>query len=86
MKADNWKSWCLILNFFIKDVLPRKHMEHWMKFVNACRYILKPTIHKNNFSKAHKLFLDFKIGCSELYGKSSLSMNHYLHAHLKQAT
>ncbi|OAD69156.1 hypothetical protein PHYBLDRAFT_149559 [Phycomyces blakesleeanus NRRL 1555(-)] len=45
MKADEWKSWCLIYSpFVLKRILPVKHLSNWMFFVNACRLSQNPLL------------------------------------------
>ncbi|KAG1245428.1 hypothetical protein G6F68_015062 [Rhizopus microsporus] len=45
MKGDQWKTWCLIYSpYLLKGVIPRSDYTNWLRFVSACRLVVKPSI------------------------------------------
>ncbi|OAD66582.1 hypothetical protein PHYBLDRAFT_152381 [Phycomyces blakesleeanus NRRL 1555(-)] len=74
MKADEWKSWCIIYSpFVLKHVLPAKNLENWILFVDACRLLTKPSITDKEIDEA-----------TTLYRKSAMTSNMHLHLHLSK--
>ncbi|KAG2191745.1 hypothetical protein INT47_003105 [Mucor saturninus] len=85
MKADEWKSWCLVYSpVVLKDLLPPKMFENWIFFVNACRLLIKPNITEDEIDNAHEYLQKFCQGCENLYDLDLLSPNMHLHLHLHQ--
>ncbi|KAG2191502.1 hypothetical protein INT47_010971 [Mucor saturninus] len=85
MKADEWKSWCLVYSpVLLKDRLPRDNLDNWMCFVNACRYLSKPSISEDELAEAHFCLELFGQGCQNLYGADFISPNMHLHLHLHE--
>lgn len=83
LKAAERKSWCLIYSpSLLKKVLSQRAYTHWRKFVNACRYLLKPSITYGEAEKAHKLLVEFCKECQQLYTPASITVNMHLHCHL----
>ncbi|KAI9027427.1 hypothetical protein CLU79DRAFT_697720, partial [Phycomyces nitens] len=61
MKADEWKSWCLVYSPVIfLGHFPRDNLDNWMCFVNACKYLSKPIISEDELAEANF--------CLELFG------------------
>ncbi|OAD79051.1 hypothetical protein PHYBLDRAFT_62186 [Phycomyces blakesleeanus NRRL 1555(-)] len=83
MKADEWKSWCVIYSpFVLKHVLPAKNLENWILFVDACRLLTKPSINDKEIDEAHSKLQLFCTRFQTLYGKSAVTPNMHLHLHL----
>ncbi|OAD76909.1 hypothetical protein PHYBLDRAFT_165407 [Phycomyces blakesleeanus NRRL 1555(-)] len=83
MKADEWKSWCIIYSpFVLKHVLPAKNLENWILFVDACRLLTKPSINDKEIDEAHSKLQLFCTRFQTLYGKSAVTPNMHLHLHL----
>ncbi|OAD68539.1 hypothetical protein PHYBLDRAFT_63552 [Phycomyces blakesleeanus NRRL 1555(-)] len=84
MKADEWKSWCLVYSpVVLQGVLPKQKFENWMFFVNACRFLTKPNVSEDDVQSAHIALEKFGKGCERLYSKDLLSPNMHLHLHLR---
>ncbi|KAG2192669.1 hypothetical protein INT47_009239 [Mucor saturninus] len=85
MKADEWKSWCLIYSpVVLKGRLEDDLFANWIEFVDACRLLTKPTITEEEIELAHGSLERFCGGCEELYEHDVLSPNMHLHLHLKE--
>ncbi|OAD79037.1 hypothetical protein PHYBLDRAFT_164121 [Phycomyces blakesleeanus NRRL 1555(-)] len=85
MKADEWKSWCLVYSpVILRDVLPLPEFKNSIEFVNACRYFTKPNVSEEDIEKGHKCLEEFCKGCETLYDLDLLSPNMHLHLHLCQ--
>ncbi|OAD66956.1 hypothetical protein PHYBLDRAFT_174666 [Phycomyces blakesleeanus NRRL 1555(-)] len=85
MKADEWKSWCLVYSpVVLRDVLPLPEFKNWIEFVNSCRYFTKPSVSEEDIEKGHKCLEEFCKGCETFYYLDLLSPNMHLHLHLRQ--
>ncbi|OAD65310.1 hypothetical protein PHYBLDRAFT_176230 [Phycomyces blakesleeanus NRRL 1555(-)] len=85
MKADEWKSWCLVYSLVVlRDVLPLPEFKNWIEFINACRYFTKPSVSEEDIEKGHKCLEEFCKGCETLYDLDLLSPSMHLHLHLRQ--
>ncbi|OAD80856.1 hypothetical protein PHYBLDRAFT_161494 [Phycomyces blakesleeanus NRRL 1555(-)] len=85
MKADKWKSWCIIYSpFVLKHVLPAKNLENWILFVDACRLLTKTSINDKEIDEAHSKLQLFCTRFQTLYGKSAVTPNMHLHLHLSK--
>ncbi|OAD79378.1 hypothetical protein PHYBLDRAFT_162452 [Phycomyces blakesleeanus NRRL 1555(-)] len=83
MKADEWKSWCIIYSpFVLKHVLSAKNLKSWILFVDACRLLTKPSINDKEIDEAHSKLQLFCTRFQTLYGKSAMTPNMHLHLHL----
>ncbi|OAD65504.1 hypothetical protein PHYBLDRAFT_72291 [Phycomyces blakesleeanus NRRL 1555(-)] len=83
MKADEWKSWCVIYSpFVLKHVLPAKNLENWILFVDTYRLLTKPLINNKEIDEAHSKLQLFCTRFQTLYGKSAVTPNMHLHLHL----
>ena len=83
--ADEWKNWtnyCSIM--CLRDILPQEHLECWRHFVLACRYLCRHTITSTDIRFADALLLQFCKRCELLYGKSCITPNMHVHAHLRE--
>ena len=69
--------------YVLKDGLPKRDMHCWQSFVLTCRLLCKPCVTKTDLMLADTKFMDFLKEYESLYGKSSISPNMHLHAHLK---
>ncbi|OAD68012.1 hypothetical protein PHYBLDRAFT_163549 [Phycomyces blakesleeanus NRRL 1555(-)] len=69
MKADEWKSWCLIYS----PVL-----------LKTCLELTKSSITKNGIKKAHERLEEFCVGCEDFYKPDVFTQNMHLHLHLKE--
>ncbi|OAD78060.1 hypothetical protein PHYBLDRAFT_141922 [Phycomyces blakesleeanus NRRL 1555(-)] len=84
INADEWKSWCLVYSpVVLQGVLPKQKFENWMFFVNACRFLTKPNVSKDDIQSAHIALEKFGKDCERLYSKDLLSPNMHLHLHLR---
>ena len=55
--AFEWKSWVLVYSSYcLEGILEKEHMEVWMEYVEACRYLSKPTLSTFEINEGHKLF------------------------------
>ncbi|OAD69919.1 hypothetical protein PHYBLDRAFT_171942 [Phycomyces blakesleeanus NRRL 1555(-)] len=85
MKADEWKSWCLIYSpVLLKTRLRDDLLGNWIHFVDACRELTKPSITKNGIKKAHESLEEFCVGCEDFYKPDVFTQNMHLHLHLKE--
>ncbi|OAD81216.1 hypothetical protein PHYBLDRAFT_161840 [Phycomyces blakesleeanus NRRL 1555(-)] len=85
MKADEWKSWCLIYSLvLLKTCLRDDLLGNWIHFVDACRELTKPSITKNEIKKAHKSLEEFCVGCEDFHKPDVFTQNMHLHLHLKE--
>ncbi|KAG1140114.1 hypothetical protein G6F37_010010 [Rhizopus arrhizus] len=83
MKGDQWKTWCLIYSpYLLKGVIPRSDYTNWLRFVSACRLVVKPSITLSEAKQAHDLFIEFGKGCASLYGPETVTPNMHFHTHL----
>ncbi|OAD67603.1 hypothetical protein PHYBLDRAFT_151116 [Phycomyces blakesleeanus NRRL 1555(-)] len=85
MKADEWKSWCLIYSpVLLKTRLRDDLLGNWIHFVDACRELTKPSITKNGIKKAHESLEEFCVSCEDFYKPDVFTQNMHLHLHLKE--
>ncbi|OAD74060.1 hypothetical protein PHYBLDRAFT_145523 [Phycomyces blakesleeanus NRRL 1555(-)] len=85
MKADEWKSWCIIYSpFVLKCVIPAVHLANWMLFIKACRLLTKPSITVKETAEAHKYLQELCTKCQTFYKKPAITPNMYLHLHLSK--
>ena len=81
--ADQWKNWTNIFSIFaLVDILPRKHLEIWRKFVLASKLISSKIINEAEIRKFELLIVQF---CSEFekeYGECVVTPNMHLHCHM----
>ena len=83
--AAQWKNFVLLYSMYVlKDVLPENVMHCWQSFVLACRLLCKPCITKTDLMLADSKFMHFLKEYETLFGKSSISPNMHLHAHLRE--
>ena len=83
MTADDWKSWCIVYSPVVLDGhLERRYLENWLKFVDACRLMVKPSITIDEIQEAATLIHQFCTGVEDLYGPEEITPNMHLHMHL----
>ncbi|OAD78851.1 hypothetical protein PHYBLDRAFT_163944 [Phycomyces blakesleeanus NRRL 1555(-)] len=76
MKADEWKSWCVIYSLFVlKHVLQAKNLKNWILFVDACHLLTKPSIKDKEIDEAHSKLQLFCTRFQTLYEKSAMTPN-----------
>ena len=83
-KASEWRSWCLVFSpLLLSKVLPSDHFNNWMRFVDACRLLAKPSIRLDEMDLAHDNLVKFCQGCERLYSREFITPNMHLHGHLR---
>ena len=84
--AAQWKNFLLLYSMYmLKDVLPEQDMHCWQSFVLSCRLLCKTCVTKTELMLADSKFMHFLKEYEKVYGKSSISSNMHLHAHLKES-
>ena len=85
LKAAEWKSWVLIYSpFLLQERLTVKKFQHWMKLVNACRILLKPSITFDEVDNAHSYLVEFCQEYEIIYGSSKITPNIHAHCHIRE--
>ena len=83
--ADEWYKWTNYYSIMrLRDILPQENLECWRHFVLACRYLCRHTITSTDIRIADALLLQFCRRCELLYGKSCITPNMHMHAHLRE--
>ena len=83
MTADEWKNWTLYFSLLVlKDILPKKDLECWRKFVLACRLFHSKIIKMCDAEKADRLMVSFCKKFEQLYGSERVTPNMHLGCHL----
>ena len=83
--ADQFKNWIVLFSIpALYNILPRQHFECWRHFVLACRILCKHSLSKDEISLADALLIQFCKRVQILYGKSAVTPNMHMHAHLKE--
>jgi hypothetical protein len=83
-KADQFKNWINTYSIpALFDFLPSQSLECWRHFVLACRILCKHHLTTCDIDVADILLLSFCQKVEQLYGKSVITPNMHLHAHLK---
>ena len=83
--ADQFKNWTVYFSIpALFSILPRVHLECWRHFVLACRILCKHSLSKDEVSLADALLIQFCKRVQNLYGKSYITPNMHMHAHLKE--
>ena len=81
--ADQWKNWCMYYSLLcMKAHLPSGTYDAWKCFVEACRLLCKPVIHKEEVRKSHENLLKFCRSIENIYGAHVITPNMHLHQHL----
>ncbi|OAD68281.1 hypothetical protein PHYBLDRAFT_150464 [Phycomyces blakesleeanus NRRL 1555(-)] len=85
IKADKWKSWCLAYSLvLLAGRLLSENLDNWMHFVNACRYLAKPSITTVDLFHVHNCLKLFGQGGEDVHDKDFISPNMHLYMHLKE--
>ena len=72
------------LNMCVHDLLPQQHFSCWALFVEACCYLLQPSISHADLNKTDMSLIEFCKAFEVLYGKENCTPNVYMHLHVKQ--
>ncbi|OAD80866.1 hypothetical protein PHYBLDRAFT_61913 [Phycomyces blakesleeanus NRRL 1555(-)] len=85
MKADEWKSWCIIyFPFVLKHIISAVNLANWILFVKAYCLLTKPFITVKETAEAYKYLQEFCIKCQTSYKKPAITPNMHLHLHLSK--
>ena len=85
LKAAEWKSWVLIYSpFLLQNHLTARKFKHWMKLVDACRILLKPSMTFNEVDNAHSYLVDFCKEYETIYGSTKITPNIHAHCHIRE--
>ena len=63
-------------------------MEHytcWSLFVDACHYLLQPSLTLQDLSTADEKLVEFAASFEMLYGKENTTPNMHMHLHIKDS-
>ena len=83
--AEEWKNWIMIYSIIcLRSLLPQEHLECWRHFVLACHYVCKRNILVRDIQVADAFLLHFCRRCQALYGRSCVTPNMHMHAHLRE--
>ena len=83
--ADQFKNWIVFFSIpALYNILPREHLECWRHFVLACRILCQHSLSKDEVSLADALIMQFCKHVQILYGRSAVTPNMHMHAHLKE--
>lgn len=85
-KASQWRSWLI---FFvlpcIRDLLPRKYLEHISLLVNAIHICLNKSISPHQLKVIKSLFVTFGVRMQLYYGEKNMRYNFHLGLHVADA-
>jgi hypothetical protein len=82
MTGARWLTWCLIASpYALYKMIPDRDYTNWMRFVEGCRLIFRPSITLDDADEAHKLFVAFYEENVKLYGASGVSPNQHFLLH-----
>ena len=83
--ADQWRNWiCVYFLYCLHDLLPQQHFSCWALFVEACCYLLQPSISHADLNKADMSLTEFCKAFEDLYGKENCTPNMHMNLHVKQ--
>ena len=85
LTADPLKNWVLCFSIMtLRDIIIGDDMECWRHFVLACRILSPKQLKTTDANLADALLLQFCSRVERMYGKSFITPNLHLHAHLKE--
>jgi hypothetical protein len=77
-----WKTWTMVASpYVLADVLPKEDYVIWMKFVNACRAVVKPTVSLEEAQEGQNLFVQFGESVACHYSSRNVTPNMHFHSH-----
>jgi len=81
--ADQWKNWiCVYSLYCLHTLLPREHYSCWILFVEACCYLMLPSITLQDVEKADEKLIEFCKAFETLYGSEKCTPNMHMHLHI----
>ena len=84
--ADQWRNWvCIYSLYCLHGVLPMNHYSCWSLFVEACCYLLLPSLSMDDLIRADEKLLEFCRSFEVLYGKERCTPNMHMHMHIKES-
>ena len=84
LTADQWKNWIFAYSqYALHGILPIEHYTCWCLFVDACRYLLQPSISLHHLNEADKKLVEFNTSFELVFGKEHTTPNMHLHLHIK---
>ena len=85
LTADQWKNWIFVYSLYtLHRILPMEHYTCSSLFVDACHYLLQPSISLLDLNQADTKFIEFATSFQMLYGKCHTTPNMHLHLHIKE--
>ena len=85
MTADDWKSSVLVYSpVVLQGRLPQPKLVHWLRFVNACRLLIRPSLTEDDLTLAHEHMVAFCQDVQVLYEEQEVTPNMHLHVHMKE--
>lgn len=85
--ADQWKNWTIYFSMIVlRDIVSSEVLECWRHFVLACRILCHYKISEEQLKLGDALLLQFCRRTERLFGKSCITPNMYMHAHLCACT
>ena len=82
--ADQWKNWtCIYSLYCLHGVIPQQHYACWSLFVEACCFLLQPSISLQELEEADEKLQKFCRTFQDLYGREHCTPNMHMHLHLK---
>ncbi|KAI7908068.1 uncharacterized protein BX663DRAFT_492868 [Cokeromyces recurvatus] len=86
LTADEWRVWIIAMSPYLLPLrLNMQYYNHWMKFVEANRYIANTSITEEEIDYVHSLLKEFLSEFMEIYHDASyLSLNMHNHLHIKE--
>ena len=84
--ADQWRNCiCVYSLYCLHDLLPQQHFSCRALFVEACCYLLQPSISHADLNKADMSLIEFCKTFEDLKGKENCTPNMHMHLHVKQS-
>ena len=85
--ADQWKNWTIYFSMIVlRDIVSSDILECWRHFVLACRILCHYKISEEQLKLGDALLLQFCRRTERLFGKSCITPNMHMHAHLCACT
>ena len=83
--ADQFKNWINLFSLIaLREIIVGEDLEVWRHLVLSCRILSSKCITKDELSVADALLLHFCQHVERLYGRSSITPNMHMHAHIKE--
>ena len=79
LTADQWRSWTTIFSpVALRDLLPKDHLQCWLKYVDACRLLCRRAITATDLQQADDLIHSFLEDVRVLYARHATPNMHLL--------